>query len=462
MDTILCTYDQNQPDEAAASIDLAAKILQQGGLVAFPTETVYGLGGDALDPSASMRIYAAKGRPSDNPLIVHIADKADVWKLAEEVPETAVMLMEAFWPGPLTIILRKKPVVPDATTGGLSTVAIRMPSHPAAMEMIRRSGVYVAAPSANRSGRPSPTTAEHVREDLFGAIDMILDGGPVGIGIESTIVDLTGEVPMILRPGYITREMLSAIVGPVELDPSLEQLDAEVLGGAGAVTASTATTTDSAKTQESAGQTDDPADLSGSTGQTDDQTDISDSTGPTDGRAGIARANGQTDDRAGIARAIGQSGSAGSPGKNSDLPAEDTVMQHPKAPGMRYTHYAPHGTLSIITDREHPEQVTQAVTAEILRLTKEALAEERETAILTTGEHASAYDSLTEVPHFHKILLGDADDGQTVAAHLYGALRTCDTLGCEVIYSESFRRDALGSAIMNRLVKAAGHRVISV
>jgi len=436
MDTILCTYDQNQPDEAAASIDLAAKILQQGGLVAFPTETVYGLGGDALDPSASMRIYAAKGRPSDNPLIVHIADKADVWKLAEEVPETAVMLMEAFWPGPLTIILKKKPVVPDATTGGLSTVAIRMPSHPAAMEMIRRSGVYVAAPSANRSGRPSPTTAEHVREDLFGAIDMILDGGLVGIGIESTIVDLTGEVPMILRPGYITREMLSAIVGSVELDPSLEQLDAEVLGGAGAVTASTATTTDSAKTQESAGQT-------------DDQTDISASTGP-------------TDDRAGIARAIGQSGSAGSPDKNSDLPAEDTAMQHPKAPGMRYTHYAPHGTLSIITDREHPEQVTQAVTAEILRLAKEALAEERETAILTTGEHASAYDSLVEEPHFHKILLGDVDDGQTVAAHLYGALRTCDTLGCTVIYSESFRRDALGSAIMNRLVKAAGHRVISV
>jgi len=436
MDTILCTYDQNQPDEAAASIDLAAKILQQGGLVAFPTETVYGLGGDALDPSASMRIYAAKGRPSDNPLIVHIADKADVWKLAEEVPETAVMLMEAFWPGPLTIILKKKPVVPDATTGGLSTVAIRMPSHPAAMEMIRRSGVYVAAPSANRSGRPSPTTAEHVREDLFGAIDMILDGGLVGIGIESTIVDLTGEVPMILRPGYITREMLSAIVGSVELDPSLEQLDAEVLGGAGAVTASTATTTDSAKTQESAGQT-------------DDQTDISDSTGP-------------TDDRAGIARAIGQSGSAGSPDKNSDLPAEDTAMQHPKAPGMRYTHYAPHGTLSIITDREHPEQVTQAVTAEILRLAKEALAEERETAILTTGENSKAYRELEGLPHFHRILLGDADDGQTVAAHLYGALRTCDTLGCEVIYSESFRRDALGSAIMNRLVKAAGHRVISV
>ena len=209
------------------AIDTAAKILRQGGLVAFPTETVYGLGGDALDPSASRRIYAAKGRPSDNPLIVHIADKNAVRELAAEVPETAVILMEAFWPGPLTIILNKKPIVPDETTGGLPTVAIRMPSHPAAMEMIRRSGVYVAAPSANRSGRPSPTTAEHVAEDLSGEIQMILDGGPVGIGIESTIVDLTGPVPMILRPGFITKEMLSAVVGPVELDPSLVELDRE-------------------------------------------------------------------------------------------------------------------------------------------------------------------------------------------------------------------------------------------
>ncbi len=382
------------------AIDTAAKILRQGGLVAFPTETVYGLGGDALDPSASRRIYAAKGRPSDNPLIVHIADKNAVRELAAEVPETAVILMEAFWPGPLTIILNKKPIVPDETTGGLPTVAIRMPSHPAAMEMIRRSGVYVAAPSANRSGRPSPTTAEHVAEDLSGEIQMILDGGPVGIGIESTIVDLTGPVPMILRPGFITKEMLSAVVGPVELDPSLVELDRE-------------------------------------SSQTDHDTDLI-----------------KTD----AAQAINTPPAAAP----SSGPAPDMAMQHPKAPGMRYTHYAPRGTLSIVSDIAHPEQVTEAVTERIIVLAKEALAAGKVTAVLTTGENSGAYAALTEDPHFHRIILGNTDDGQTVAAHLYAALRTCDSLGCEVIYTESFRRDALGSAIMNRLIKAAGHRVIPV
>ena len=403
METIIRTY---HTDQNAEVIDLAAEILRRGGLVAFPTETVYGLGGDALDPSAAMRIYAAKGRPSDNPLIVHIADTADVWKLAEEVPDTAVMLMEAFWPGPLTIILKKKTIVPDATTGGLSTVAIRMPSHPAAMEMIRRSGVYVAAPSANRSGRPSPTTAEHVAEDLKGASDMILDGGPVGIGIESTIVDLTGEVPMILRPGFITPAMLEAIVGHVELDPSLVALEEETDEG---------TMTEAELAEASVRATE--------TSHTEASTDT-------------AAAH--------------------------SLPSVDSAMQHPKAPGMRYTHYAPKGTLSIITDRLHPEQVTEAVTGHIRALAAAALAEGHETAVMTTGETAAAYDALQSNPHFHLILLGNSQDGQTVAAHLYGALRTCDALDCDRIFSESFRRDALGSAIMNRLVKAAGHRIISV
>ncbi len=357
------------------AIRTAADILRRGGLVAFPTETVYGLGGDALDPSASARIYAAKGRPSDNPLIVHIADKKDVRELAEEVPPKAEMLIEAFWPGPLTIILKKKPLVPDATTGGLDTVAIRMPSHPAAMEMIRQAGVYVAAPSANRSGRPSPTTASHVAEDLSGEIDMILDGGPVGIGIESTIVDLTEEIPMILRPGFITRAMLEAIVGEVRLDPTLITLEETVEG---------------------------------------------------------------------------------------TLPDPSDRLQHPKAPGMRYTHYAPHGILSIVTDPAQPQEITPAVTSKILELASEALKAGHITAVLTTGESSSAYDSLAEDPHFHRITLGDTDDGQTVAQHLYGALRTCDDLKCDTIYSESFRRDALGSAIMNRLIKAAGHRVITV
>ena len=203
------------------AIQKAGKILKEGGLVAFPTETVYGLGGNALDPKASMKIYAAKGRPSDNPLIVHIADIDDLAKITTEIPKGARILAEKYWPGPLTMILPKADIVPKSTTGGLDTVAIRMPSHPIAKELIRQSGVYIAAPSANLSGRPSPTKAEHVIEDLSGRIDMIIDGGEVGIGLESTIVDLTGDVPMVLRPGYITLEMLREVLGNVEVDPAV-------------------------------------------------------------------------------------------------------------------------------------------------------------------------------------------------------------------------------------------------
>ena len=200
------------------SIRKASEILKNGGLVAFPTETVYGLGADALSPEAARKIYEAKGRPSDNPLIVHIADVESVYKIAETIPDKAVMLMEAFWPGPLTLILKKNKIVPDGTTGGLDTVAIRMPAHPVAESLIKMSGVYIAAPSANISGRPSPTLAEHVIEDMDGRIDMIIDGGAVGIGIESTIVDMTEDIPVILRPGYITKKMLEEIVGKVRIE----------------------------------------------------------------------------------------------------------------------------------------------------------------------------------------------------------------------------------------------------
>ena len=199
----------------------AGEIIRAGELVAFPTETVYGLGADAMNSEAAAKIYAAKGRPSDNPLIVHIADMEQVDMVAKEVPEAARKIMEAFWPGPLTVILNKKECVPDGTTGGLKTVAVRMPSHPGAQALIRESGRVIAAPSANTSGRPSPTTAQHVLEDMDGKIPMILDGGPVGIGIESTIVDMTGEVPMILRPGYITKAMLESVVGTVQVDPAV-------------------------------------------------------------------------------------------------------------------------------------------------------------------------------------------------------------------------------------------------
>ncbi len=335
----------------------ASRILQAGGLVAFPTETVYGLGGDALSPEAAAKIYAAKGRPSDNPLIVHIAEPGDINRIAREIPSAAQTLLHAFWPGPLTMILPKKDVVPDTTTGGLDTVAIRMPAHPTALRLIRESGILIAAPSANLSGRPSPTDASHVQEDLSGRIDMILDDGPVGIGIESTIIDLTGSKPAILRPGFITREMLEAMIGPVELDPTLIHPDPNI---------------------------------------------------------------------------------------------------RPRAPGMKYTHYAPKGELTIIEDTAQPGIVTPMVSARIRKLASEALSRGRRVVVLTTAEHAELY------PGLDILTLGDRGEGRTVAAHLYSALRKCDDLGAEIILSESFRRDEFGGAIMNRLLKAAGHRLISV
>jgi len=211
----------NRDDFTEEELDFAAQCLREGKLVAFPTETVYGLGGNAFDATASARIYAAKGRPSDNPLIVHIADRSALTELAAEVPESAYRLAEAFWPGPLTMILKKSAKVPKTTTGGLDTVAIRMPADEIAAALIRRSGIYVAAPSANASGRPSTTKAEHVIEDLDGKIDVIIDGGASAIGLESTIVDLTGEVPLILRPGYINAEQLAEVLGEVRFDEAV-------------------------------------------------------------------------------------------------------------------------------------------------------------------------------------------------------------------------------------------------
>ena len=350
------------------SIIRAAEILKNGGLVAFPTETVYGLGADALNEEAAAKIYAAKGRPSDNPLIVHIADTKAVYELASEVPEKAVMLMEAFWPGPLTIILNKKKIVPNGTTGGLDTVAIRMPSHPVAMKLIKESGVYIAAPSANTSGRPSPTLAEHVIEDMNGRIDMILDGGAVGIGIESTIVDLTGETPTILRPGYITKKMLESIIGHVEIDKAIIEPDPNL---------------------------------------------------------------------------------------------------RPKAPGMKYTHYAPKGEVTIVeyeddginTDKdkdESPQSNDKKVIDKINSLVEKKNAQGYKTAVIATKDNAPYYKCE------NVLIVGEADKGVTISANLYAILRKCDTIGAEYIYSEALNQNELGGAIMNRLLKAAGHRVIKV
>lgn len=329
----------------------AGDILLSGGLVAFPTETVYGLGGNALDAEASRKIYAAKGRPSDNPLIVHIAEFDALEQIVTKVPQEARDLADAFWPGPMTMILNKNDSVPASTTGGLGTVAIRMPDNEIAAEMIRAGGGYIAAPSANTSGRPSPTTAQHVKDDLDGKIDMIIDGGPVGIGVESTIIDLTEKIPMILRPGYINMEMLRGVLGEVRMDPGLHFNDPNF---------------------------------------------------------------------------------------------------HPKAPGMKYRHYAPKAPLTIV---EGPQD---RVVEKIRSLTAQKESAGGKVGIIATDESASAYDRGIVKS------IGTRTEEITISMHLYGILRDFDDLGVDVIYSEAFDTPRMGQAIMNRLIKAAGHQVIRV
>lgn len=213
------TIIQNASDEEA--ICQAAEILRRGGLVAFPTETVYGLGGNGLDENACRRIYAAKGRPSDNPLILHIASEAQLHGIVSQIQPVAQKVMEAFWPGPITLVFQKADCVPFSVTGGLSTVAVRFPNHQAAQKLIAKANLPIAAPSANTSGKPSPTRASHVAYDLDGKIDMILDGGPCQVGLESTILDVSGEMPTLLRPGAITREMIEAVIGSIGVDPAV-------------------------------------------------------------------------------------------------------------------------------------------------------------------------------------------------------------------------------------------------
>ncbi|MGN1155720.1 MAG: L-threonylcarbamoyladenylate synthase [Agathobacter sp.] len=350
MNTKICKVELDNID--ATVMQEAGNLIAEGELVAFPTETVYGLGGDALYPEAAKKIYAAKGRPSDNPLIVHIAEIRDLERVAREVPVQARLLAEAFWPGPLTMVLWKKAEVPYATTGGMETVAVRMPNHPVALELIRKSGKLIAAPSANTSGRPSPTEASHVAEDLSGRIAMILDGGPVGIGIESTIIDLTEKTPMVLRPGYITPEMLSEVLGEeVIIDPGI-------------------------------------------------------------------------------------------------IAADDTTK--PKAPGMKYKHYAPKADMVIV------DGAKDAVIAEINRRTYQAKEAGRKVAVIATEETKDRYEADVV------LCMGKRDDEDSIARHMYKILRDCDELEVQEIYSESFQTPRIGQAIMNRLLKAAGHQVIHV
>lgn len=331
----------------------AARLLREGKLVAFPTETVYGLGGNALDATAAKRIYEAKGRPSDNPLIVHIADMNALKLLAREVPDEGRRLAEAFWPGPLTMIFKKNPIVPDSTTGGLDTVAVRFPSHPVARRLIKESGVFIAAPSANKSGRPSTTEAGHVIEDLSGRIDMIIDGGAVEIGLESTIVDLSSGVPAILRPGYITFEMLSKIVPEIVYDSAV-------------------------------------------------------------------------------------------------LKREPDNKIVARAPGMKYRHYAPKGDLTIVEGCQ--SQVVKAINAAV----KEKEEAGHIAGVLATDETLALYTCRIVED------VGSRNDEASVASHLFARLREFDEKGVEYIYTESFSDDNLGQAIMNRLLKAAGYKILRV
>lgn len=349
MQTLVIAQDENRIDEQ--TIMQAGEIIRNGGLVAFPTETVYGLGGDGLNPDSSRKIYAAKGRPSDNPLIIHIYRMEDLEILVKEIPESARKLAEAFWPGPLTMILPKADVVPKETTGGLDTVAVRMPSHKVALAFIKAAGGFVAAPSANLSGKPSPTLAKYVLEDMDGRIDMIIDGGDIAIGLESTIVDLTGDVPMILRPGYITLDMLKDVLGEVTMDPTLMDGDCK---------------------------------------------------------------------------------------------------ERPKAPGMRYRHYAPKGDMLIIEGK--PDKVVK----EINMLVEESRQKGYKTGVIATAENAEKYRAdVVKV-------VGNRGDDTAIAASLYRILREFDDEEADAIYSESFAADGIGQAIMNRLLKAAGHKYIKI
>ena len=327
----------------------AAYIIQKGGLVAFPTETVYGLGADALNKEAASKIYAAKGRPSDNPLIAHIADIEDLKLLAKEVPVTAKLLIDSFWPGPMTLILKKRDIVPDETTGGLDTVAVRMPSDEVAQALIREAKTPVAAPSANLSGRPSPTLARHVLEDMQGRIDMILCSDTENIGLESTIIDVSSDRPIILRPGAIDKDMLEELLG-MGVDEEYSLIANEGF--------------------------------------------------------------------------------------------------KPKAPGMKYRHYAPRAELLVV----------YADNNKINDKLSELIAAAKETS-KKVGIIVSRQNSYNLKADYIK-LIENRDDKKDVAAKLFSILREFDELDVDIIYAEAFDESGIGAAIMNRLIKAAGYKCI--
>lgn len=341
--------DSCEPEVLDQLLQPAAEALRTGQTVAFPTETVYGIGADALNPEAVLKIFEAKNRPADNPLIVHITDLADLNRLVSEVSEDAKKLMDAFWPGPLTLILPKAQGVSVAVTAGLDTVGVRMPAHPIAKRLIELAGCPVAAPSANVSGRPSPTCGKDVAEDLNGRVSVILYGSDAAIGLESTVVDALGDEPIILRPGGVTLEMIQALLGKGRYDEKL----------------------------------------------------------------------------------------------NQKLEAGDK----PKSPGMKYTHYAPKAPVSVYVG--DLERVAEAISERL----REEKAKGHLVGVLSVDELRGRFEGAIEYA------LGSILDPDTAASRLFALLRDFDRAGVDVIYAVGYDEQGMGKALMNRLIKAAGHRV---
>ncbi|MEG1754053.1 MAG: L-threonylcarbamoyladenylate synthase [Christensenella sp.] len=335
-------------DYEGAIKEAAAEILR-GGLVVFPTETVYGLGANAFDVHAVERIFEAKGRPQDNPLIVHIADMEQLADVAAEVTKTARILMETFWPGPISVIVKKSDKIPDTVSAGLATVAVRMPQNEIARAIIARAGVPVAAPSANTSGKPSPTLAMHAYEDLCGKVPLIIDGGPCSVGVESTVVDATGEVPIVLRPGDITPEMIKRAVGSVKVHKAVL----------------------------------------------------------------------------------------------SEL-AKDEVCA---SPGMKYKHYAPRANVIVFTGDK--KEVAKSIN---IRYHIDS-ADSRAAVVL-------CMDDCTEYYHGCKTVTLGAD-AKSAEAALFRVLREVDDDGYDNVYFHA-QEDVMGLAVMNRIIRAAGHMIVTV
>jgi len=347
--TIVLKVDVENPEIEA--IRIAADMIKKGGLVAFPTETVYGLGADALNPKAVKALFRAKKRPLDNPPIVHVGNIQDVYRLVKEVSEKAEKLMKTFWPGPLTLIFKRSEIVPDITVAGLDTIAIRMPRHNVALTLIRESGCPIAAPSANLAGRPSPTTAQHVLEDLNGRIDVVLDAGPTKIGVESTVLDLTVDPPQILRPGGAPLEALKEVLGKVELHP-------------------------------------------------------------------VA------------------------------VSEKKVHVDRARSPGMKHRHYAPKAKMVVV------EGSLEAVVRRITELVDHYKQRKMKVGVLATDETFTSYKADVVKS------LGSRKHLEEIAKNLFRLLREFDCEGVDIIIAESVPAEGLGLAVMNRLRKASGYRIV--